>query len=353
MRMSSYRWWLGTVVLVIAFGGLGGCRMPGPGMGAGGIAAFGEDNPARLNNRQAADVQVALGRSCETRGETERALAAYADAVKRDPRRTDAYLRLAILSDMRGKFQDSAEYYRKALQSSPGNPDIFCDMGYSLYLQRRWAEAEMNLQQALALKPDLARAHNNLGLVLAHTDRTDLALAQFRQAGSEADARLNLALALTMDQRWEEARTQYEQALAANPTFEQAKMGLHQLNDVIAHAGGPKSTTGPGNANLLIGKTEPTTGASPAQTTVAAKMSPPAPASSLEIASEAPAPVVKASLDYVPLDNADEEPASFAGRKRRGVSDRPKITANEEPGSNRPFTLSLAQTFIRFHAAQP
>ena len=39
----------------------------------------------------------------------------------------------------------------KALKLSPGSPDIYCDMGYSLYLQRRSAEAEMNLRQAIAL----------------------------------------------------------------------------------------------------------------------------------------------------------------------------------------------------------
>jgi Tfp pilus assembly protein PilF len=85
-------------------------------------------------------------------------MAAYEEAVRLDPKRTDAMVRLALLHDEQGKFRESAEWYRKALQSWPGNADIFCNMGYSLYLQRRWTEAEMNLQQALALKPDHVRA---------------------------------------------------------------------------------------------------------------------------------------------------------------------------------------------------
>src|SRR6516165_4553162 len=126
---------------------------PSPGLlGAGGVG--------KVSDRQAADVQVALGRSLEKRGDDADALAAYMEAIKRDPKRTDALLRLAVLNDRRGRFNESAEWYRKALQTSPGNPEVYCDMGYSLYLQRRWAESEMNFQQALAVKPDHARAHN-------------------------------------------------------------------------------------------------------------------------------------------------------------------------------------------------
>ena len=78
-------------------------------------------------------------------------MAAYGEAVERDGSRADAYARMAVLHDKQGKFRESAELYRKALSGAPGDPDIFCDMGYSFYLQRRWAEAEMNLRQAIAL----------------------------------------------------------------------------------------------------------------------------------------------------------------------------------------------------------
>src|SRR5699024_691606 len=129
-----------------------------------------------------------------------KAMAAYQDALKRDSHRADAYLRLAVLNDRQGKFSESAVLYQQALAASPGDPNIFNDKGYSLYLQRRWVEAEMSLRQAVVLQPDHARAHNNLGLVLAHTGRPDLAVAEFRQGGcSEADAQINLAYALTLE----------------------------------------------------------------------------------------------------------------------------------------------------------
>jgi tetratricopeptide (TPR) repeat protein len=210
-----------------------GCQQFGPASWNNPVLLTGKETSSRVGNKEAADVQVALGRSLEKRGDRDHALTAYGEAIKRDASRSDAFNRLAILHDQQGKFKESAEYYRKALQASPGNAAIFCDMGYSLYLQRRWQEAEMNLQQALALKPDLARAHNNLGLVLARTDRVDEALAHFRKGGTECEAHLNLAFALSLERRWDDAHDHYEKALAANPTSEPAKNGLRELTAIV------------------------------------------------------------------------------------------------------------------------
>src|SRR5262249_20473956 len=124
-------------------------------------AAEGTITPA-----QEADVQITLGRAAEQGGDLDQAMAAYRAALSRDKRRADAYARLAVLHDKQGKFRESAELYRKALEARPGDPDVYCDMGYSFYLQRRWAEAEMNLRQAVSLNPDHRRAHNNLALLL-------------------------------------------------------------------------------------------------------------------------------------------------------------------------------------------
>ena len=202
------------------------------------VMSVGEpEERATVSAGGAADVQVAIGRSLENRGETEQAMAAYLEAVKRDPHRADAYLRLAVLCDYQGKCKESAKYYRQALKESPGNPDIFCDMGYSLYLQHRWEEAEINLRQALALSHDHRRARMNLGLLLARTNRVGEALVEFRTAKcSVADANINVGYALTLDRQWDGARQHYQRALAAEPSSDAAKDGLRDLRVVMAKA---------------------------------------------------------------------------------------------------------------------
>ena len=76
----------------------------------------------------------------------------------------------------------------------------------------------------------MARAHTNLGLLLARTDRRDKAMTEFARAGcTEAEARANLAFALTLEQKPDEARQQYELALAVDSTSKAAQKGLDAL----------------------------------------------------------------------------------------------------------------------------
>jgi Tfp pilus assembly protein PilF len=189
----------------------------------------------RITPAQEADVQISLGRAAEQQGDLDQAMAAYRAAVDRDRSRADAYARMAVLHDKQGKFRESAELYSKALATKPGDPDIFCDIGYSFYLQRRWAEAEMNLRQAIAIDHEHRRAHNNLALLLVRDNRLDDALAEFGKGGSSpAQAHMNLAFALIIDQRWEPARAEYRRALAIDPTSQLAKARLDELNILIA-----------------------------------------------------------------------------------------------------------------------
>jgi Tfp pilus assembly protein PilF len=176
-----------------------------------------------------------MGRVAEKKGDFDQAMAAYRAALSRDGRRADAYRRLAVIHDQQGKFRESAELYSKALALRPGDADIFCDMGYSLYLQRRWAESESNLRQAIAVDPDHARAHNNLALLLVRNNHNEDALVEFRKAAnSPAQAHMNLAFALTMDERWESARAEYERALTLDPSSQAASARLNQLNALLA-----------------------------------------------------------------------------------------------------------------------
>jgi Flp pilus assembly protein TadD len=226
----------GLLAVAVAVACLSGCRHSG-GPQANDLLDSAPKERGDLTPRQLADVQIGYARSLEKRGEEDQALARYTEAVKQDPDRADAWLRLAIIHDRQGKFTDSAEMYRKALAQRPGDPDIFCNVGYSFYLQQRWGEAEMNLRQAIVLRPNHAQAHNNLGLVLARTRRDEEALAEFRKGGcAPADAHVNLAFALTLERRWPEAREHYRQAMAADESCVAARQGLHRLEAVMATA---------------------------------------------------------------------------------------------------------------------
>jgi Tfp pilus assembly protein PilF len=218
---------------------LAGCILSSAGCQLPGVRNIGraslEDRDRPLSNRQVADVQLTLARSLEQQGKMEQALEAYRTAVEKDPRRTTGYWRMANLLSRMGQFEESEVMYQEALKRQAKNPDLLCDYGYSLYLQRRWAESEERLRQAIALKPTHKRAHNHLGLVLAQAEQSDAALAEFRKAGcTVAEARSNLALVMTLNHRWDDAREQYERALDSDPNSATAQTGLENLESVLA-----------------------------------------------------------------------------------------------------------------------
>ena len=193
------------------------------------LPGMADQNP-KLTASQVADIQVALGRTLEKRGDRVQAMAAYNEALRQDPHHTEACARLAVLYDRDGRFKDSERLYQQALAARPQDPDLLCNRGYSLYLQRRLPEAEAAFRQVIALAPEHRRAHNNLGLVLAQLDHADEAIAEFRSAGcNENSARTNLAFSFALQGRWQEARAQYQTVLTADPSSARARDGLQRL----------------------------------------------------------------------------------------------------------------------------
>jgi Tfp pilus assembly protein PilF len=241
----------GSITGALGLALLAGCIHSKEGSGSLSLLGNWDGSGKQLTASQTADMKIAIGRSLEKRGESEQAMAAYLEAVKQDPGRGDAYLRLGILSDKQGKFAESESWYRKALAAQPGSPDIFSNMGYSLYLQRRFADAEMNFRQALALNADHRRAHNNLGMVLARAGRGDEALVEFRRGGCKLpEAHLNAAFALTLERKWPQAHFHYEAALAADPSSTSAKKGLEKLEALMDKAGSsPQRSTSADNSS--------------------------------------------------------------------------------------------------------
>jgi tetratricopeptide (TPR) repeat protein len=190
-----------------------------------------------LRPEQKADVQMAIGRAMEKEGNLDAAQGVYLNVTKMDPSRADAFHRLAILHEMKGEQLQALAYYGEALNRRPNTSDFYCDFGYSLYLRTRWQEAETNLRHAISLRPDNPRAHNNLGLLLARTGRHNEALSEFSQAGcSEAEARSNLAHALMLENRWENAEQQIQAAIALNTASKEAQAKINHMNRLIARA---------------------------------------------------------------------------------------------------------------------
>jgi Tfp pilus assembly protein PilF len=205
--------------------------------------------------RAARDLKLALAQMLEQQGAAPEAIEAYENVLRSEPGHTAVAHRLAVLLDKSGQSRRAEPYYQACLRATPSDPDLLSDFAYHCYLERRWADAETNLQRALSLNPRHVRARNNLGLVLARTERPREAFDQFAGTGcSTADAHANVAFALAAESRLEDAEQVYKIALQVDPQHQRAREGLMALRQArrvaMASRGGVPATAGVNGANV-------------------------------------------------------------------------------------------------------
>jgi Tfp pilus assembly protein PilF len=190
------------------------------------------------------DVQFAMARTFEQERDLDRAASLYRAILMQDTRHAGATHRLAIVCDQQGRHEESRKLFQRALELRPGNADLYCDLGYSLYCQQQWVQAERNFRLALDAAPSHQRAHHHLGLTLAAQGKDGVALREFQKSGcSTAEARANLALMQTFTGRLEEAGRNCELARKADPRNEQIGSQLNQIEAVLAKANPQTATT--------------------------------------------------------------------------------------------------------------
>jgi Flp pilus assembly protein TadD len=127
--------------------------------------------------------------------------------------------------------------FERAAQANPGASTLY-RLGTLLARSGETGKARAAFEDAIALKPDLAEAHNDLGALLAQGGDVDAAIARFRAALASIpdypDALNNLGYALLLTGRDQEARGLYEKALTLQPDFPEA---LNNLGLLLGRAG--------------------------------------------------------------------------------------------------------------------
>lgn len=178
---------------------------------------------------QTLDAQLSLGRLSERHGDPETAERIYQAVLKKDPQNQLAHHRLGVLAAKRGQVDQAVGYLDAAVRLGPPSGALLNDIGFNLLMMDRLPEAEETFRRALEIDPQNRSAHNNLGLVLGQTGRYEESLAQFRQAGDEAEAQANLAYCKTRAGDLRGATSAYHRALSLNQELKPAAEALMQL----------------------------------------------------------------------------------------------------------------------------
>lgn len=132
-----------------------------------------------------------------------------------------------------GNLPQAAADYREALRLDPAEPLLAYRLAMALDKTGDVDGERAALKQALLDDPRMAVAQNQLGYLDSVANRTNGAIAHFRLA-VQADpgytkAWLNLAAALCMDSRWQEARSTLTQLLAIDPNNASARQLLERI----------------------------------------------------------------------------------------------------------------------------
>jgi tetratricopeptide (TPR) repeat protein len=108
----------------------------------------------------------------------------------------------------------AVDAFRSAIAIDPEFAEAHNNLGNALRELGQLEEAEKHLRRALAIKPNYPEAHNNLGVALAKARRTDDAVASYqralRQRPDYAEAHLNRALAWLASGDFRQGWVEYE-----------------------------------------------------------------------------------------------------------------------------------------------
>ena len=120
--------------------------------------------------------------------------------------------------------------FQKALALKPDYAEAHNNLGFVLKGQGCLEEAVASYRKALDLKPDYAEAHSNLGSVFNELGRFDEAVTSLHQAlaikPDYAEAHNNLGIAFYDRKMLQEAVASYHKAIEIKPDFAEAHTNL-------------------------------------------------------------------------------------------------------------------------------
>ena len=157
----------------------------------------------------------------------DEAIADYGKAAALQPKDPEPHLAAGLLFEKQGKFADAESEYKQALALGP-SPDALTGLANIYMRGHRLPEAEAELKKLVAAHPEQADARIQLGRVLAADGKYDEAIAELQTgeklAPVDASLQRDLADLYVLAKKYNQAEAAYRGLLAGSPN----DAALHQ-----------------------------------------------------------------------------------------------------------------------------
>ena len=139
----------------------------------------------------------------------------------------------ALAHHRAGRIGQAITRYKRALALRPDYADAHNNLGVAFVAQGRILDAISHYKRAIGLNPDHHNAHSNLGTALVCLGRTEEAIPHYERAlnlnPTQADSHYNLGIALAAAGRSDAAILRYQKALFLRHDYAEAHNNLANL----------------------------------------------------------------------------------------------------------------------------
>ena len=144
---------------------------------------------------------------------------------------------LAITYDAMDAEQQAEPLFRRVVALCPDQAASHGNLGFNYFLQGKYPEAIKALGEALHLDKNNARVRNNLAAAYALAGDEERAFALLRDTVGEAGAYNDIGYIYMTSNKWDRAEKSFQKALAADPRFYlRAKHNLDTLRRLKAES---------------------------------------------------------------------------------------------------------------------
>jgi len=172
--------------------------------------------------------------------------ALYRQIIAADPNHFGSLYLLGVIAQQRGQNDVAIDLIGRALAIRPDYAEAHINLGNAFKGRGELAEAIVRYKRALSLNPNYAEAHNSLGTALKAQGKLAEAVSSYERAlalkSDYAEAHNNLGNALMDQGKVGEAVARYERALKLRPDYFEADnnlgtalMELGRFDEAIAH----------------------------------------------------------------------------------------------------------------------